>query len=158
MPKRGAAKKKAAAAKKRNARKTAEVVGKDDALLKEVSEAQAVGGFWRPSVEGDTIIGEVLSMREETGKYGKQLVVIIGNRDGAQTLYANANMRTGLEYQGVQPGDRVAIQFKGTMSIGRGRPMKLFAVKRSGGPRKGAAERAQKSLTAPKRKGRKRRR
>lgn len=144
MPKKGAAKKAARKASKgkKTTRTTAVVTAtKDDTkLLDEVGAANAVtGGMWRGEVVGDTIVGEILSMKREDGQYADdQLQIILGTEDGAKTLYCNFSLESGLVNTRCAIGDRIAVQFKGDVPVSRGRPMHTYAVVRAGGKGKKA--------------------
>lgn len=121
--------------------------GKDEeALLASLADAQPSGGMWKPEVLGDQIVGEVLSDKTEKGKFGDQRVLILGNADGARTVYANKNLAAALDAQGVKVGDIVGVEFRGTMPVGRGRPMKLYVARRLGGAGKIATRKAKKRV------------
>jgi hypothetical protein len=146
--KRGRAK--AAARKATKKQKRTEAVRPTDKasadLLAQLDGAKAAGGTWRAEVPGDTLVGEVLSDKVEEGKYGEQRVLVIATTDGAQTVFANASLDRALVAEGVEVGDTVGIQFKGGVSVGRGRPMKTFAVRRKGGARTGRSKRLSKAV------------
>lgn len=97
-------------------------------LVKEASEAEVGGSIWKPKVEGDAIAGEVVALRDETGKYGRQTVASVLTDNGAYTVYANASLERGLTQAKVKVGSKVAIVFKGRVKTGRGRPFNVFSV------------------------------
>lgn len=111
------------------------VKGKDADLLKTLDGAQAVtGGMWKGEVVGDSIIGEVLSLKREDTQYvDNQVVMILGTPDGAKTVFCNWSLEQGLLNESVNLNDRIGIQFKGEVAAGRGRPMRTYAVRRAGG-------------------------
>lgn len=95
------------------------------------------GGMWKPEVIGDTLMGQILSMRAEKSKFDNmQIVMIVGTPDGARTVYANWSLQQGLINEKVEVGDNIAIRFT-ELVPGRGRPMRAFAVARKGGKGKG---------------------
>lgn len=132
MPKKGGARKKARKAVK-TTRTTPKITGDDKALVADATKAEVSGSIWKPEVEGDTVTGEVLKIGKEKGKFGEQTVMILLTSGGAVTVFANEPMERGLEEHKVAAGDRIAIQFKGSVPSGKGRPCRLFAVaKRKG--------------------------
>jgi len=128
MPKRGKAKRLAEKARKGSGRTEPLVTGSDAALVAAAGKAQVSGSIWKPEVEGDTLVGDVLKIGKEKGRYGEQTVVVVLTDGGAVTAYANAPMERGLEENQVKVGDRIAIQYKGSVRTGKGRPCRLFAV------------------------------
>lgn len=111
--------------------------GRSDAekkLLAALDKAGSSGGFWSPQVVGDTILGEILSMKREKGKYQRkgetQLVLVVGNDDGAKTVYCNKPLEGGLDGIKAKVGDTVGIQLKDFVSTGKGNPARVFAVKK----------------------------
>lgn len=136
--KKGKAKK--LAGKKTAARKTPErsepQTDAEKKLLDALDKSAASGGFWSPKVIGDTIIGEVLTMKREKGKYQKkgekQLVLTLGTSDGAKTVFCNRPLEMALD--GLKPklavGQIIGVQLKDFVSTGKGNPAKVFSVKR----------------------------
>lgn len=98
------------------------------ALVKAAQDKPASGGMWKGLTAGDTICGELLSMKEEQGKFGPQIVLVVDTPDGPRTVYTNESMKRGLDEEGAAKGDTVAITYRGNVATGRGRPFKLFAV------------------------------
>lgn len=128
-------------------RTTAETVGqKDNDLLKQLDGRKGVtGGMWKPEAIGDTIVGQILSMRAEKSKFDNmQIVLVIGTPDGARTVYCNWSLQQGLINERVDIGDTVGIRYTEDVP-GRGRPMRAFAVVRKGG--KGKAKKLAEALT-----------
>lgn len=143
MAKKGGAKAAAAKARAKGKRTTAETVGSlERDLLKQLDGRKGVtGGIWKPAVIGDTIVGQVLSMRAEKGaKYDNlQVVMVIGTPDGARTVYANWSLQQALINEKVNVGDTIGIRYTEDVP-GRGRPMRAFAVVRKGGAGKKLAD------------------
>lgn len=127
--KRGAAREDAR--KKTTGKRT--VTGTDQDLQDAVDGANVSGSIWKPKKKGDTLIGDVLTCRSESGEYGLQIKSIIGTETGALTVFLNSSMMRGFQDQGVDIGDRVAIQYKDDSKGSRGKPMALYAVVRKGG-------------------------
>jgi len=135
--KRGAAKKAArkAVKTKRTTAIVPNVKGKLSKLLDDVNARHGVtGGMWKGEVVGDTVVGEVLAIKREDSKYRDgQLTMVISTDEGTKTVWSNWSMETALLNEGVNVGDVIAIQYKGEVPAGRGRPMKAYAVVRDGG-------------------------
>ena len=98
------------------------------ALVKEAASAEVGGSIWKPKVEGDAIAGEVVTLRDETGKYGRQTVLSVLTDSGAYTVYANASLERGLVQGKVKTGSKIAVVFKGRVKTGRGRPFAIYSV------------------------------
>lgn len=126
--------KRAAAKAKKPSRKNAEAVGggakSDAALLKDAKNKKIKRQTWKGVVEGDSIVGECLSYQKDVpSKHGEAVVLILGVDDGARVVYCNKSLEDGCDEAGVEPGDRVAIVFKGSVPTKRrGAPFKLYAV------------------------------
>lgn len=103
-------------------------------ILAQLDARKMSGAIWpgKAPVEGDTIIGEVLSMKEEKGKFGPQSVILIGTNQGAKTVFGKTILDREIAENKVAVGDRIGIQFKGTAPSGKGRPAQLFAVVKLG--------------------------
>jgi hypothetical protein len=132
---------------KKAKRTTAETVGAvDKDLLKQLDGRKGVtGGMWKPEAIGDTLVGQILSMRAEKSKFDNmQVVLIVGTPDGARTVYANWSLQQGLINERVDVGDTIGIRYTEDVP-GRGRPMRAFAVVRKGG--KGKAKTLNEALT-----------
>ena len=97
-------------------------------LVKRADEKPNSGGSWKARVIGDAIAGEILSMKEEQGRYGPQTVLILDTPDGPRTVFTNDSMKRGLEEERAKAGKDVAIVFKGEVPTGKGRPFKLYSV------------------------------
>ena len=128
-------------------RSQAETTGQVDRdLLKQLAGRKGVtGGMWKAEVIGDTLVGQVLSMRAEKSKFDNmQIVMIVGTPDGARTVYCNWSLQQGLVQEKVDVGDTIAIRHT-ELVPGRGRPMKAYAVVRKGG--KSKAKKLNEALT-----------
>lgn len=103
-------------------------------LLAQLDARKMSGAIWpgKSPVEGDTIIGEVLSMKEEKGKFGPQTVILIGTAEGAKTVFGKTVLDKEIAENKVVVGDQIGIQYKGTAASGKGRPAQLFAVVKVG--------------------------
>lgn len=136
--KRGAAKvaaRKATAKTKRTEAIIPKVAGKLAKLVDAVNDRHGVtGGMWKGEVVGDTVVGEVLAIKREDSKYRDgQLTMVLSTEEGTKTVWSNWSMEAALLNEGVNVGDMIAIQYKGDVPAGRGRPMKTYAVVRDGG-------------------------
>jgi hypothetical protein len=121
--------KSAKGAAKRAARKEVEVLGDNRKLIDAATAAKLSGSVWKAEVEGDTIAGEILKLGQSKGKFGKQTTMLIDSgKDGVRTVYANESMQRGIDECKAEVGDRIAVQYRGTVPTGRGRPFKLYAV------------------------------
>jgi len=132
--------KRAASKAKKSKRSKAETVGAskaDAALVKSAKEKEVGSRSWKPELEGDAIVGDVLSYGKGIStRYGEATVLVLGTPDGAYTVYCNAGLERGLDDLAVTEGDRVAIVFKGKVKTKRGRPFKLFAVEKADGKKR----------------------
>lgn len=122
------ARKQVKAKKSRAAYRTKGRTEKEKQALKAVSEKRLASGIWKPEVEGDTVSGTVLSLRKEKGRFGEQDVITIETSDGVQVVYANESLRRGLEAEGVKKGSTVAVEYRGDVRTGKGRPFRTYAV------------------------------
>jgi len=132
MAKKGKAKAKAKAAMKRQARTEVvrpEVKGKAAQLLKELDAAQTGGGLMMWEVEGDTLVGEFLGLETVKGKWGPQKLYTMRDNEGrTRTFYGSTVLDR--EMDGIKAGDTFGIQYRGTVPSGKGRPAKLFVVRK----------------------------
>lgn len=107
------------------------------ALIKSAQSKEIGGGIWKPKKDGDSIGGEVVSLREEQGKWGAQTVVALLTKDGAFSVYANASLERQLSDNKVKIGDRIAIAFRGKVKTRKGRPFGVYAVAKATGGKRG---------------------
>lgn len=135
QPKKGAAKR--AAKKAKVTRTTAETHGaesaSDRALLAAADKAEVSGQTWKPQVPGDSIVGEVLSLKKDAKtKFGAATILILGVSGGATRVFCNKSLEDAIEEHGVKLGDRIAVQFKDSINTGKGRPFRLFVIVKQG--------------------------
>ncbi len=148
-PKKGTAKKAAEKAIKKRT-KVQNVGGAsaaDKKLLKEASEAVVRAASWHGVVEGDSIVGECLSYeKDQPSRFGPKSRLILGHDDGASTVWCNKSLEEGCDEAGIEPGDRVAIVYKGSVPTkGRGAPFKLYSVTAAKGTKRQSKKLAKKT-------------
>lgn len=114
---------------KKTAGKSVALVDKKSAGLLKKAQDKPMGGLtWKGNVAGDAVGGEILSFKEEQGKYGPQMVVIVDTPEGPRRVFCNESLKRALDEEGAKPGKRVVIVFKGTVSTRRGRPFKVYSA------------------------------
>lgn len=95
------------------------------------STAKMAGGgqIWKPAKEGDGISGTLVSLKEQQGKFGPQMVALIKTPAGdTRMVYANKSVAEGLEQSKAKVGMKVIIVFKGEVKTGKGKPFRTYAV------------------------------
>lgn len=103
----------------------------DAAFLQKLNDAEVVSGMWKGQVPGDTLVGEIIvdKMQDSRFKKGeKQRVLVVHTDRGDSTVFCNASLSQALEGIGAKRGAKVGIQYKGDISVGKGRPMRSYVA------------------------------
>jgi hypothetical protein len=110
----------------------------DEELIDGLDDKPISSGTWdyRSAAVGDTILGDVLALELREGRYDDaQLYVTLGTADGTRSFFCNGYLKREFAANGVNIGDRVAVQYRGRQKLGKkGKPGHVFAMNRAGGP------------------------
>lgn len=106
------------------------------ALQKALSEAQNAplsNNVWKASDEDNSIAGRVLSIGEQSGKFGLQMVVFLDTgEEGATRVFCNKVLAGEIQRHGIKVGDEIAIAYRGKVPSSKGNDAKMFAVAKVG--------------------------
>lgn len=104
----------------------------DADLLADVAGAEVMGGeFWSPEKTGDTVVGEILVDDIVDGQFGKQRVLQLAVDNDTVCVAVNASLARELGAQKVKLGDRIAVQYRGTVKTKQNRDFKTYVVRKA---------------------------
>ncbi len=103
----------------------------DAALLATLGEAKVLGGeFWTPKESGETVVGEILLDETSEGQYGLQRVLQLSVGADVLLVAVNQSLARELAREKTVLGERIGIQYRGTVKTNSGRDFKTFVARK----------------------------
>lgn len=100
-----------------------------NALVKKALNAPLGANFWKPEKPGDFVTGEVIGMREVTGKFGPQTIASVKTDSGVVSVSLTSILQNLFDSAEVSKGETIAIVFRGFGAKRKGmNPARLYSL------------------------------
>src|SRR5262249_26847320 len=84
--------------------------------------------IWKPERPNEVLAGSIRELKYSTGKFGKQLVVVVETEDGDVIVYTNKTTAGQITKQKARVGDEIAIRYFGKEQTFNGNTTKVYGV------------------------------
>ena len=99
-----------------------------DPLLEKLDQLQTTGANWKPTQVGDTLLGTFVRYRQLTSAHGACQVADLDTGSGVVTVWLRTKLRMLFDDHQPQPGDRVALRYRGMKQSKQERTFRDYAL------------------------------